>query len=128
MSELTTEASRLPYISKMYIVVRQDLNAGYQLPQAIHAKDEFTHDWPETEKKWYKESNTLVVLGVADEDELLQLDVAVRAQGLKAALFYEPDVDAYTALAVEPSEKSAKLLRDLRPAGTGSGRKCRRRR
>jgi len=45
---------------------------------------------------------------------------------LRVALFYEPDVDAYTALAIEPGEASAELLRGLRPAGVS--RKKRRRR
>ena len=116
------------FVSKMYIVVRQDLNAGYQLPQAIHAKDEFTHNFPEIEGKWYKESNTMVVLGVANEDELLRLDDAARELELRAAIFYEPDIETYTALAIEPGEKSAKLLCGLRPAGIGSGKSHKRRR
>jgi len=125
MSEESTDEQP---IGKMYIIVRQDISPGYQLPQAIHAKDEFTHIYPETEGKWYRDSNTLVVLGVADEDELRHLDDAARSLDLRVALFYEPDVDAYTALAIEPGEASAELLRDLRPAGTSSKKRRRRRR
>ena len=70
----------------------------------------------------------MVVLGVANEDELLRLDDAARELELRAAIFYEPDIETYTALAIEPGEKSAKLLCDLRPAGTGSGKSRKRRR
>jgi peptidyl-tRNA hydrolase len=103
-------------ISRMYVLVRQDIDPGYQIPQSIHAKDAFTHDYPEIENRWYKESNTLVVLGVKDEEELLFWTSRAKQENLKTSLFYEPDVDQYTALAIEPGNRTTELLKTLKPA------------
>jgi len=104
-------------ISKMYVVVRQDITPGYQLPQSIHAKDKFTHEFPEIEKAWYQSSNTLAVLGVDNEDELLKLVGLVQKEKLKFSLFFEPDINEYTAVAIEPGQKTSDLLKNLIPAG-----------
>lgn len=106
-------------IMKMYVLVRQDITPGYQIAQSIHAKDKFTHDYPKAEEKWYISSNTIVVLGVADEDELKLFDFLAQHQGLKRSMFYEPDIDQYTALAIEPGEETAKLVARLHTAGKG---------
>lgn len=111
-------ANEQPY-NKMYVLVRQDLSPGYQIAQAIHAKDQFTHTYPDVEADWYETSNTIVVLGVADQDTLrLFADLATDV-GIKNTMFFEPDIDEYTALAVEPGPASAELLSTLRPAGRG---------
>lgn len=103
--------------SKMYILVRQDLSSGYQLPQSIHAKDQFTHEYPDIENRWYTKSNTIVVLGVKNEHALKAFAYLADSQGLKHSMFYEPDIDEYTALAIEPSEQTSKLVSNLKPAG-----------
>lgn len=115
-------------MDKMYIIVRQDLSRAYQIPQSIHAKDEFTHKYPEIEKKWHEESNTLAVLGVANENELFQLVGNIHAAGLKFALFFEPDIDEHTAVAVEPGPVSAELFVELKPAGYNHKKRRKRRR
>ena len=117
-----------PLANKLYIVVRQDLRRAYQIPQSIHAKDEFTHKYPLLEKKWHEESNTLAVLGVDDTSKLLQLVDELQAAGLKHALFYEPDVEQYTSVAIEPGLVAAELLRELKPAGYNHKKKNKRRR
>lgn len=106
-------------VSKMYVLVRQDISPGYQIAQAIHAKDQFTHTFPDVEKEWWDGSNTIVVLGVPNIERLHLFAKLANEAGLRNALFYEPDIDEHTALAVEPGEASAELLKHLRPAGRG---------
>jgi peptidyl-tRNA hydrolase len=106
-------------VSKMYVLVRQDITPGYQIAQSIHAKDQFTHEHPETENKWYKESNTIVVLGVANQEVLYMFANLAQDVGLRHSLFYEPDIDEHTALAIEPGSASAELVSTLRSAGKG---------
>jgi len=115
-------------ISRMYIIVRQDLRRAYQIPQSVHAKDEFTHKYPKIEKKWYNESKTLACLGVENEESLLQLVDKVQAATLKHALFFEPDISQYTAVAVEPGSSAAELLANLKPAGYNYKKKRKKRR
>ena len=104
-------------VSKMYVVVRQDIDLGYQIPQSIHAKDKFTHDFPECEHRWYNDSNTIVVLGIENEDELLKLAGLSRLEGLRFSIFFEPDINEYTAIAIEPGAATANMLKTLIPAG-----------
>lgn len=106
-------------IMKMYVLVRQDISPGYQIAQSIHAKDQFTHEFPDTENKWYQESNTIVVLGVPSEDALKAYAYLAESQGLKCSMFYEPDINEHTALAIEPGEAAAKLCANLKVAGRG---------
>lgn len=113
---------------KMYVIVRQDLSRAYQIPQSIHAKDEFTHKYPKIEKKWHEESNTLAVLGVEDKEELLELVGKIHVAKLKFALFFEPDIDEHTAVAVEPGPRASELLAHLKPAGYNRKKRRRRRR
>ena len=101
----------------MYILVRQDISPGYQLAQSIHAKDQFTHEYPDRENEWYTNSNTIVVLGVKNEAALKAFAYLAESHNLKCSLFYEPDVDEFTALAIEPGEASARLVSRLKPAG-----------
>lgn len=106
-------------VLKMYVLVRQDITPGYQIAQAIHAKDQFTHTYPDIEKQWYDASNTIVVLGVPNLETLHMFARLATETGLRNSLFYEPDIDQHTALAIEPGEASAELLMQLRPAGRG---------
>lgn len=106
-------------LSKMYVLVRQDLTPGYQIAQSIHAKDQFTHDFPEEENEWYFESNTIVVLGVKNECSLKAFAYMAESNGLRHSMFFEPDVNEYTALAIEPGDKTAELVAPLRTACKG---------
>lgn len=106
-------------LSKLYVLVRQDLSPGYQIAQSIHAKDQFTHMFPSIEKKWYFESNTIVVLGVRNEQELNAFSFLARENNLAFSLFFEPDINENTALALEPGELTGELVKNLRPAIKG---------
>jgi hypothetical protein len=102
---------------KLYIVVRQDLSPGYQIAQSLHAFREYVEHHPECERRWYKDSNTIVILGCKDERELDTLRQEASLRGLKTAPFYEPDLfDELTACAFEPGHRSSELLVHLRSA------------
>lgn len=84
----------------MYVFVRTDLPPGAQLAQAVHAAVEYTLEHPA------RVVPTVVVLAVADEDELLEYaDICCGWNGdpsfdaIPFTLFHEPDLPAHTALA-----------------------------
>lgn len=106
-------------LSKMYVLVRQDITPGYQIAQSIHAKDQFNHEYPEVENEWYFGSNTIVVLGVENEEALKDFARRAANQNLKYSMFYEPDIDQHTALVIEPGEVTSSLCALLRTAGRG---------
>jgi peptidyl-tRNA hydrolase len=113
------ENKELMYSSgdKLYVVVRGDISPGMQLAQAIHAKDEFTHKFPNINQAWYDQSNYICVLQVADEYSLAALESEATRLEIKYAYFCEPDLDhELTAIAFEPGDASKKLCKELRLA------------
>jgi len=109
----------------MYVLVRQDLGAGYQIPQAIHAKDKFSHEHAKIEHSWYEESNTIAVLGVDNEEHLLGITQHINELGLKFSLFFEPDIQEYTSVAIEPGDKTSEILKVLKRACGGKRKRNR---
>lgn len=90
-------------MDKLFIVVRKDLGPGSMCAQACHALRAFVENHPEIDKKWFKESNNLVILEVADMHELRRLQARVKTAGFAYATFLEPDFDNMpTAMTVEP--------------------------
>lgn len=80
----------------------------------MHVAREFQEAWPEIERKWYTESNTIVLLSVNDETSLRNLVSKAKELGIKTASFREPDYkDALTAIALEPCEQTASLCQGL---------------
>jgi hypothetical protein len=101
-------------LKRLYVVVRQDLDPGYQIAQSLHAFREFVHFFPDIELDWYKTSNTIIVKGIQDERELLGLAKSALATGIKFATFREPDMgDQITSIAFEPGEATAEFLSHL---------------
>lgn len=85
--------------------------------QSIHAAIQFTFEHPETNREWFKNSNYLGFLSVANEKELERLIERARSQGIKFSIFREPDIgDQITAIALEPGSKSKKLCNHLQLA------------
>lgn len=100
---------------KLYLVTRQDLSPGQQGVQAAHAMREFIREHPEEDLRWYKGSNTLAFLAVADEGELTRLLSAAEFRCIPASGFREPDRnDELTAIAISPQGKG--LCRRIPPA------------
>ncbi len=105
-------------ISKLYVVVRQDLSPGAQIAQSLHAFREYIQEHPESEGAWYRDSNTIVILGCADERELRKLVRKGLERGLMVSSFKEPDWQyAMTAATFEPGPKTSEFLAHLRSAG-----------
>lgn len=87
-------------MEKLYIIVRNDLSPGLQLPQACHAMREFINDFPELDRKWFDDSKNIVVLQVQDEAALRRLYEELSPVAPRS-IFEEPDLDnAWTAMAV----------------------------
>ena len=99
---------------KLYLVTREDLPPGSQAIQSIHAAIQFVHDHPEAELPWYEMSNTLALLSVPGEADLVRLVSNAAAQRLRHSAFREPDLGlALTAAAFEPGRRSKRLLSKL---------------
>ncbi len=104
----------------MYVITRSDLGAGYQAVQSTHAAIQFGVEHAEEHKEWYENSNYLGLLSVANEQELHQLIIKAREQGIKHSIFREPDIDnQITAIALEAGRKSKKLCSSLQLALKG---------
>lgn len=99
---------------KLYVVVRADLPPGLQLSQVLHAARQFQAEHTELEEVWFKSSNTVAILSVTQEEELKELLKKAHWAELKTSSFREPDLDnSLTAIALQPGNKSGKLLRRL---------------
>lgn len=93
-------------MDKLFVVVRSDLPAGLQIPQAGHAMRLFAAEHPVEEARWYRESNNLVVLSVPSKEELVRLAYELTTRGISVSLFREPDCgDEPTALAAAPGAR-----------------------
>jgi peptidyl-tRNA hydrolase len=99
---------------KLYVVTRRDIVAGYQGVQSQHAAIQFMFEHPDRSTEWFQGSNYLAWLSVEDEEELMRLLVQAKDAGLRHSAFREPDVGgAITAIAIEPSPKTALLCKNL---------------
>ena len=82
----------------VYTFIRQDLPIEQQIVQAAHSALEAGRDLGKPDS----ESN-LVLLGIQDQDSLLQVAEKLKFNNIKYSLFYEPDYDrGYTSLTTEP--------------------------
>jgi hypothetical protein len=97
---------------KLFVVVREDLPAGAQACQAVHAAVLFVHLHPEVEGRWWEDSKNVALLAVPDEDALRELGRACGFAGVAYAANTEPDLgDSLTSLAIAPAGK--RLVRKL---------------
>ncbi len=91
---------------KVFLVTRRDIEPGYQAVQSCHAMRQFTADHPDIDHEWFKNSNYLALLSVANEIELMRLLTKAADSGFKWSAFREPDIGGeITAIALEPSAK-----------------------
>lgn len=107
-------------MSKMYIIVRQDLSPGSQIAQSVHAATQFFVEHFEVGIEWFYNSNTIVCLSVRDFFDLLDISQWAKQENIKYSLFYEPDMNNEpTALALEPTQKAVELCKGLPLALSG---------
>lgn len=91
-------------LPKLYVVTRADLAPGARAAQLTHGAIQFWVDHPELARRWFEESNVIVLLEVPDELALEGLSVAAAAAGVASSRFIEPDLrDSLTAVAVHPT-------------------------
>lgn len=89
--------------TKLYIVLDAGLRPGQKLAQACHAMRQWTAEHPEEDRRWFEESNTLVLLEAANESDLTALVGRARDAGVSCVEFREPDMeDRLTAIAIGP--------------------------
>lgn len=101
------------------MLVRSDLPAGLQTAQVAHAAFEFADHFPDVTSAWIKASNYIVVLGVPDEQTLLDYADEARQAEHPFWCVYEPDVEAHTAVVFAPGafcQRFANLPLALREA------------
>ena len=84
------------------------------MTQSCHAGIDFQHQHPEIAKQWNNESNYLIILSVENEEKLKFYLEKFNYYNIKTTVFREPDIgNEITAVVVEPSEKSQKLVSNL---------------
>jgi peptidyl-tRNA hydrolase len=98
----------------LFVVTREDINPGYQAVQSGHALVEFMYEHPEQSTNWYNISKYLVFLTVKNQKELIELSNKLSWRGVLFSEFHEPDLNnELTAIAIEPSSKSCKLVSSM---------------
>ena len=104
-------------MQKLYIVTRNDLPISYQAVQSIHAAVDYVFKYQKTLKKWHKSSNVIILLAVKNKTTLIKFIKKIRKLNVKYVAFKEPDLkNQITAVALEPSEKTQKLCKNLHTA------------
>jgi len=88
------------------------MSPGYSVVQSAHAIAEFAAEHPQTFEEWKKESNSIICLSVKNEEELLKLFEKL-ARKTPSSSFYEPDVNAFTAICVYGTPEIRKSLSHL---------------
>lgn len=98
-------------MSKLYVIVRQDLPKNYQAVQAGHAVAQYALSFPET---WKNE--TLIYLKVSNEQEIFQWMENLKENGCdKFTPFYEPDIgDQATAMAFLSTPVTDKMAENVK--------------
>lgn len=100
-------------MNKLYVVVRDDLDPGDQLAQAVHAATAYANADPRGVDAWINGRNNVVVVAVSSEQELARL--ASRIHETTDALHVEirePDLaDELTAIAID--DRAERLLSSL---------------
>jgi len=91
---------------RLYVLVRKDLSESYQAVQAGHAVAE----WLLCDQTW--ENETLVYLGVDNEQDLVDWKEKLNYKNIKYAEFREPDIgNELTAIAALADGKIFKKLK-----------------
>lgn len=96
-------------LSKLRVIVRSDIPKGYMISQAMHAAIDYVLTY--NPQDWWLSSNTLVVLEVAGEAEILALEQKMLMEGLTYKMFREPAMGMQaTSIALDPQDERAKAL------------------
>ena len=83
-----------PYI---YLFIREDLSIPQQIVQTAHAVDELGKRIDNSSK-----TNHMVLFSVRDEYALSNIAEYLKEHKVLYEMFYEPDIEAFTAIATRP--------------------------
>lgn len=93
-------------MSKMYVVVREDLEPGLRLAQACHSATLYGMAFGANPEQ------NLIVLGVRNKEELSELLLKLELRGVPKVWFKEPDLGGeLTSLAC--TQEATSLVREL---------------
>ncbi len=99
-------------MEKLFLIVREDIPVPDQAVQNCHAISSFMVEHPKAFMEWTTTSNTLALLAVPNETELMKLMDKAQERGILGSGFREPDMgNQLTAIALEPAAK--RLCRGL---------------
>lgn len=98
--------------TKLITITRKDISDGYQVVQTAHCIADFAYEFPTKFKDWKEDTNSIVCLSVKDEEALLKLFEKL-SKLTPCSKFYEPDVNAYTAICVYGTPEIRKSLSHL---------------
>lgn len=77
----------------------------------------FCYTYKEIAQIWHETSDYLVVLNIANEEELIKLMNKAEELNIKTVGYREADLNnEYTAIALEPGPKTKKLVQNLKLA------------
>ena len=82
--------------SYMYLFTRRDLSHQQQIIQTAHA----THQMASKHKE--EEIPNAVLIGIHSADSLYEMGDYLQQNNIPFEIFYEPDIDAHTAIATYP--------------------------
>lgn len=95
---------------KLYFVLRADLAPGLQASQAVHAGHTWAIEHPEEFRRWFRDSNTVVLVNAPDADALDALFDRARSVGVPVSAFVDDDLGPrLTSVALGPCDRARKL-------------------
>lgn len=98
---------------KLVIITRSDLNNGFQAQQSTHSTADFAYEFPTDFKNWKETSNSIICLGVNNEEELDKW-YNILSDMTNVTKFYEPDIkDQLTSICLYANEPIRKKLSSL---------------
>ena len=80
----------------MYLFVREDLSHPQQIVKTAHAVDVLNKKYP------HNHDNHMVLCGASGEDALHSISELLTFEDIEHTMFFEPDVNSYTAIATRP--------------------------
>lgn len=97
-------------MSYIYTFIRRDLSPEQKIVQLGHACHEAGKLLKHEENR---ETSNLILLSAADEKDLKSIARKIDCAGIDFYMFYEPDINSYTAICTRPvvSDKERSFFR-----------------
>lgn len=97
------------------VIVRSDLSPGYKVAQSSHAVANFAIEHEQNFKHWQQTSNYLCCLETSKLKLSRIIDLLDELK-IKCTVFFEPDIDEITAIAVQsiPRDLHKRLFKNLK--------------